>query len=129
MSVTLGRRRLLYAGAVAAWTVGCGGHTAAKRIALPARKRRLPLPPGDVKSLLARTVSAPSPEPKSTKDPVIVDMHCHAFNALDVPIDGFVRSLAQGAGMPAMLDGALAVVTRRFHRALVNATPAKGRAA
>jgi predicted TIM-barrel fold metal-dependent hydrolase len=69
---------------------------------------------------------ASAPAAASPPEDMIVDVHCHAFNALDIPIDGFIRSLAQGMGVPAIFDGALAEITRPFHKALVNATPKDG---
>jgi len=65
---------------------------------------------------VADTCKSPSPAD------LVVDVHCHTFNARDLPIDGFVRSLAQGMGLPAVLDPVIAPLTRLFHEALVEVT-------
>lgn len=88
-------------------------------------------PPPAPAAMDAARAAAPTPQgvPAKCEDErpasVVVDIHCHTFNARDIPIDGFVRSLAQGMGIPAVLDPVLARVTRPFHDALVEVTKAK----
>src|SRR5215475_11953633 len=107
------RRKFLGAALTGGLASGCG-YSAAKPALLPrlAELTATPRPPGEAP---ASTAAAPPT--------FIADIHCHTFNARDLPIDGFIRSLAQGLGMPSFADDLLADVTGPFHRALVAATP------
>ncbi len=49
------------------------------------------------------------------------DAHCHSFNALDLPIDGFLRSLAHGEGVPGFADRTVRRATTPLHAKLVEA--------
>jgi predicted TIM-barrel fold metal-dependent hydrolase len=118
--VKLTRREVL--SALGAALAGCGRYT-------PARHPKvLNVPSGSApgergleggERILADR-AAPTEAPAA--GPFIVDLHCHTFNARDIPIDGFIRSIAQGKGMPAFLDAVLCDLTIPFQTFLVNQT-------
>lgn len=106
-----GSRRAFLAAAAGALLTGCGG--GARRILLQGRGGGAP-------------TGGPGPQEVGGTGPpadFVCDIHCHTFNARDLPIDGFLRSLVQGMGVPPAADAVLARVTQPFHRAVVAATP------
>lgn len=66
---------------------------------------------------------APAPTSSQAPGPLLVDIHCHTFNARDIPIDGFIRSLARGYGLPAKADKWLGKATGAFQKLLISQTP------
>ncbi|MDB4983647.1 MAG: hypothetical protein JWM82_4399, partial [Myxococcales bacterium] len=124
------RRQFIGSSLAAGAASGCGTTNARmpRALALPPRSEAELARVREVLKSTQATLNAPEPAAFGTDVAAVtmmrIDVHCHTFNARDVPIDGFIRSLAQGYGVPAMFDGLLAEVTRPFHRALVKATPA-----
>jgi|GEM_PF-1894026 len=118
---SISRRQFVGAALTGGLFSGCA-YTAAKPALMPG----LPAPAGagaEADALVAAPAAAPAAAAPSAPAMFRADLHCHTFNARDIPIDGFIRSLAQGIGLPPQFDGLLAKVTVPLHDALVASTP------